>query len=113
MAHYAQGRGISQLVHEIVPWTFQFVRGFLVLSWFLLWLVQICYLRGDTISASLMTAWNVAMDVHCIRRVDYKGKKLDHVARSVKLPFDALTCLAVFFAVPWPFLSGFSSVSFT
>ena len=40
------------------------------------------------------------MTLHAIRRQDYKGRKLENIERSIKLPFDALTSLAVFFAVP-------------
>ena len=51
------------------------------------------------------------MTLHAIRRQDYKGKKLDNVTRDIKLPFDALTSLAAFFAVPCSTKSSVASAS--
>ena len=53
-------------------------------------------LRHTTVAGAVAEKWFVKVDVHIIRRTDYKGSREKH---SLKLPFDGCTMPALIFLV--------------
>ena len=55
------------------------------------------FLRGDSVSSEIANAWKIRVLAHCVRKMDYKGKKLDGFSRDIRINFDGMTALAVLF----------------
>ena len=58
--------------------------------------------RKDNLTASLAEDWRIDVGQHVLRKVGYKGAKLQADPDRIQVSFDALTLPAVFFTVSQP-----------
>ena len=86
--------GLLQLVFQTAPCRLFYV--FFLVPY--LQLTSFFLLRGDSVSSEIANAWKIRVLAHCVRKMDYKGKKLDGFSRDIRINFDGMTALAVLFA---------------